>query len=818
MPIDEDLLDSHAVINKMNDGITVSDKKGFFEVFNVKMQEITGYTMDEANCVGDFNALIHPASQDRQDILKSLGEIVKEEKFREAETVIKTKNSSEKTVFVSTSLIRYKNRDMFLSIWRDITDSKSLQNALQESEIRFRRLFETAQDGILILDAESGQIGEVNKFLIDMLGYSREEFLGKKLWEIGAFIDTGKCEAGFKKLQIKGYVRYEDMPLKTKDGRFINVEFISNVYKVNQLKVIQCNIRDITDRRRAEMALQESEGNLRKAQEIAHLGRWEIDLASGRITWSDEIFTLFEINHKPFVSSDEAIQGLFHPDDRAVVDQARQVSIGNKKPYEVEYRLLMKDGRVKWVAEIGRCEYDEEGHPIRSLGTIQDITERKLLEEKLLTMAHCDALTQLPNRTFFLERVNLEIARARRTRKQCAILFVDLDHFKDVNDTLGHSVGDELLKDTSERLVSCIRQTDIIARLGGDEFIIFLNDIEGGLDAQYIAERIHEKFNTSRIIAGNDLFITASVGIAVYPSDGDSLEELLKNADTAMYVAKKSGRNMYRYFDSVMNKNAVTKMQVERGLRDALGKNEFMLFYQPIVSVADGHVRGFEALLRWFKTEGGLVFPDEFISVAEDTGLIVPIGEWVLHEACRFNKNLVDAGYKDMVISVNISVAQLRRKGLVNIIKSALHQSGLRPELLEVEVTESLFIESFDAAIEILNAIRALGVQVSLDDFGTGYSSLVHLQKLPIVNLKIDRLFIKEIAKDSDENAMIPAIIDLAHKVKLGVVAEGVETALQLEKLSGNHCDYYQGYFFSKPLAADKVLPFLSRIHPSVTA
>jgi len=427
-------------------------------------------------------------------------------------------------------------------------------------------------------------------------------------------------------------------------------------------------------------------------------------------------------------------------------------------------------------------------------------------------MAHYDVLTKLPNRTFFLEQANTAIAHARRSGDQCAVLFVDLDHFKSANDTLGHSVGDELLKDTSVKLASCIRETDIIARLGGDEFVVFLNGLENGQVAQYTAERIREKFNMPRIIAGHDLFVTASIGIAVYPSDGDTLEDLLKNADTAMYAAKELGRNAYCFFDYEMNKNAVTKMQVDRGLRDALKKKEFVLFYQPIVNMRDGKVRGFEALLRWFKTEGGLVFPDEFIPVAEETGLIVPIGEWALFEACRFNQELVKAGYGDIVVSVNISVAQLRRKNLEDTIKNALQQSGLRPELLEIEVTESLFIQSFDAAIEILNAIRNLGVRVSLDDFGTGYSSLVHLQKLPIMNLKIDRFFIKEIAHDSDENAMIPAIIDLAHKLNLEVIAEGVETGVQLEKLLGNRCDYYQGHLFSKPISANQVEPFLARL------
>lgn len=812
MQIEDKLLDSNVVINKISDGITVSDARGHFEIFNIRMQEITGYAMNEANSTGDFNALIHPESKDRQDILKSLHEIDKEKKYSATETVIRAKDGSEKKLLVSTSLIRYKNKDMFLSVWRDITESQSLQNALQESEIRFRRLFETAQDGILILDADVGQIIEVNKFLIDMLGYSREEFLGKKLWEIGAFTNTEKSKAGFKELQAKGYIRYEDLPLKTKDGRFINVEFVSNVYKVNHIKVIQCNIRNITDRKQVEEALRKSEANLRQAQEIARLVRWEIDLVSGHFTLLDGAFSLFEVHGENAIVSYEAFLEFIHPDDRVLVGQEYRESIKNNKPYENEHRLLMKDGRIKWVSEIGRTEYDDADHPIRFISTIQDVTERKLLEIKLVTMAHCDALTQLPNRTFFLEKVNLEISRAKRTGMQCAILFVDLDHFKAVNDTMGHSVGDELLKDTAMKIASCIRETDIMARLGGDEFIIFLNDLANGQRAQYVAERIREKCNISRLIVGNDLFVTTSIGIAVYPSDGASLEDLLKNADIAMYVAKQFGGNLFRFFDSIMNNNVVKRMQLERSLRDALANKEFALFYQPIVNVADGKVRGFEALLRWFDTAGRLILPDEFISVAEDTGLIAPIGEWVIHEACRFNKQLVDAGYTDMVIAVNISVAQLRRKGVVDMIKGALDQSGLRPELLEVEVTESLFIESFDVAIEILDAIKALGVQVSLDDFGTGYSSLVHLQKLPIANLKIDRLFIKEIAKDSDEDTMIPTIIDLAHKLKLGVVAEGVETGIQLEKLSGNRCDYYQGYLFSKPIPANEVLPFLARV------
>jgi len=811
MQVDDELLDSHAVINKISDGITVSDARGHFEIFNVRMQEITGYSINEANSVEDFNTLIHPGSQDRQNIIISLSEIIKEKKYRETEVVVRAKDDSEKNLLVSTSLIQYKKQGMFLSIWRDITDSKRLQNAQHESEIRFRRLFETAQDGILILDADTGQIKEVNAFLINMLGYSREEFLGKKLWEIGAFIDTDKSKGAFKELQAKGYVRFEDLPLKTKDGRFINVEFVSNVYKVNNIKVIQCNIRDITDRKRAEEALRKSEINLREAQDIARLGRWELDLVSGCFTISDGIFSLLETNPETFAVSYEAFLEFIYPDDRVLVDQAYRESIKNNKPYEIEHRLLMKDGRIKWVGEIGRAEYDDKDHPLRFICTIQDVTEHKLLEIKLMTMAHNDALTQLPNRKFFFEKVNLEIARARRTGLQCAIMFIDLDNFKIVNDTMGHAVGDELLKDTAMKIASCIRDTDIMARHGGDEFIVFLSDLSSGQGTQYIAERMRRKLTGSHIVAANDLSVTVSIGIAVYPNDGDYLEDLLKNADIAMYVAKQSGGNTFQFFDSVMNNNAVNRMQLERSLRDALDKKEFALFYQPIINVVDGKIRGFEALLRWCKAEGEIISPDVFIPIAEDTSLIVPIGEWVFQEACRFNKRLFDTGYTNIMMAVNVSMVQLRHKGLVDSIKSALDQSGLRPELLEIEVTESLLIESFDVAIEILNAIRALGVQVSLDDFGTGYSSLVHLQKLPINNLKIDRLFIKEIAKDSDENNMIPTIIELAHKLRMGVVAEGVETEIQLDMLLGDHCDYYQGYLISKPMPADQVIPFLAR-------
>lgn len=425
------------------------------------------------------------------------------------------------------------------------------------------------------------------------------------------------------------------------------------------------------------------------------------------------------------------------------------------------------------------------------------------------TIESMDTLTQLVDRKAFLQKAGLQIKRAQRIGRTCAILFVDLDHFKPVNDTFGHCVGDALLKDAASRLAAGIRETDVMARFGGDEFIILLSDLEHGENAQYAARRILDKFNTVRTMAGHELLITVSIGIAVYPQDGDSLEQLLRHADTAMYAAKEAGRNRVKFYDPQMDARAIRKMQVEREIRGSLEKNGFALFYQPIVKVSDGMVWGFEALLRRLTPEGDPVLPETFLPVAEETGLIVPVGDWVVHEACRFNRKLLDAGYRDMVMSVNISAAQLRHKGFMDMLKSSLQQSGLPPEFLQIEVNEVVFAGAFDAAVEALQKLGAMGIKIALDRFGVGYSSLVYLQKIPGFNLKIDRNFINKIAMESDENAMIPAVVSLAHALKRRVVAVGVETREQLDKLSDNECDFYQGHWLSRPLPEEQVAAFL---------
>jgi len=440
-----------------------------------------------------------------------------------------------------------------------------------------------------------------------------------------------------------------------------------------------------------------------------------------------------------------------------------------------------------------------------------ELAERRKAEERIQFLAYYDHLTGLPNRFLLRDRLQIALAHARRKRNHVAVLFIDLDRFKNINDSLGHQAGDVLLQQVAERLKQCVRPDDTVCRLGGDEFLIILSDIRLLNDAAKIAVKVAETVARPYCINGAEFHITPSTGISIYPNDGENIDTLIRNADSAMYFAKESGRNNYQFFTADLNSRALQVLSMETSLRRALEREELILHYQPQVDLGSGRITGLEALLRWQHPELGLVRPGDFVPLAEETGLILPLGEWVLRTACSQAKKWQNAGLGPMAIAVNLSARQFQQQNLTRQVAAVLKDTGLSPHLLELELTESLMMHSPEEAIRTLDQLRALGVRVSIDDFGTGYSSLSYLKRFPIDKLKIDRSFVQEIAAGHGDEAIVIAIITLAHSLNLQVVAEGVETDRQLAFLRAHQCDSLQGHLFYPPLPGSQVPSLLRK-------
>ena len=469
-----------------------------------------------------------------------------------------------------------------------------------------------------------------------------------------------------------------------------------------------------------------------------------------------------------------------------------------------------KDGSLYYEEKTITPLKDDQGRVTHFVATGKDITERMEAQERLNHLAHHDALTDLPNRALLVDRLGHALAQAQRNERLVAVLFLDLDRFKTINDSLGHGIGDNLLKTVADRLRQCIRDSDSIARLGGDEFTIVLEGIKDVREVVVIAEKVLETIAQPFNVNGHELLTTASIGITLFPFDNDDIETLLQNADTAMYRAKKAGGNTYAFFTADMSKDAVQRLAMEGRLRHALERQEFTLHYQPRVDVRACRVTGAEALLRWWDPEkGDLVSPAEFIPLLEETGLIIPVGEWVLRTACRDFQAMAEAGGPSLRVSVNLSPRQFQQKDLVATVTRILEETGLDPKRLELEITESLLVDNVEAVAGTLRALHELGVHIAVDDFGTGYSSLSYLKRFPIDCLKVDRAFVRDVTDDPDDAEIVKAIIAMAHSLRMDVVAEGVETRDQLRFLRKLSCEEIQGYLFSRPLPLDELKAWL---------
>lgn len=501
-----------------------------------------------------------------------------------------------------------------------------------------------------------------------------------------------------------------------------------------------------------------------------------------------------------------------HPEDRDKFLGVVECYISEKpaKHFHMEFRIMSKNKTYKWVLVKGKAIFNKNGIPIRMAGSLTDINERKLAEEKIHQMAYYDSLTGLPNRTLFFDRFNIAVANALRKKRMVAIYFLDLDNFKTINDTLGHSYGDKLITEVGLRLKEQMRKGDTIARLGGDEFIIMQSNVKDPGEVVHMASRMIESFQKPSIMEGREFYISASIGISVYPDDGLDIQTLMKNADVAMYKAKEIGKNNFQLYTESLNKRMLEKLNMENDLRKAIERNELVIHYQPRIDMKTGQMVSLEALLRWNHSKLGLLYPGKFIHLAEETGLIVPIGYWVFRTACMQLKKWRDTSNDYIKMSINISARQFQQENLLETIELIIHETGVNPEWLEIEFNENIAIRELEYTVETLRKLKKLGLGIVLDDFGTGYSSIMFLKRLPINIIKIDESFIKDMTEKSSEMLIIKALIALAHSLNLKVTAEGVETLDKYELLMRMGCDLAQGYLFSSPIEEDKVkLPTL---------
>jgi len=950
-----------------------------------------------------------------------------------------------------------------VAIGHDVTDQRRAEETLRHKEQLLRNVMEALPVGVWVIDREGKIISgnEAGKRIwagakyvgIDQFGEYKGWWAdtGKPIapeeWAVARAVRKGEtslnevidiqCFDGMRKTILNSAI-----PLRGSEGE------ITGAFIVNQ---------DITEQRRAEAALRDSEARLKEAQRIAHVGSWELDLVSRQLTWSEEIFRIFEIDPQRFDPSyDDVFLDAVHPDDRGAVNSAYNESIKNRAPYDITHRLLMPDGRIKYVHE--RCVnyYSEQGVPLRSVGTVQDITERVLAEqalrrseerlhviydaspviisvsrledgqflevnptflriggwtreevvgrtsfdvgvwveprdrekiiegvrahgavrdleisfriksgevrqllcsvelirleqgaclllvaqditerkkaetqmqklsraleqtadavlitdrdgvieyvnpafervsgytsaetvgrqpnllksgrqgpgfhenlwktilagevfndvlinrrkdgslyyeektitpikdadgrvthfvatgkditermqtqERLAFMAQHDPLTELPNRALLLDRLKQSLAGARWRERRVGVLFVDLDRFKTINDTLGHEVGDRLLQQLAERFQRSVRDGDTVARFGGDEFVILLDDVASEDDVAGVAQKVLQALTPPFQVDGQTLYVTASIGVSLFPNDGENASTLLRNADIAMYRAKELGKNTYQFYSADMSSRAFERLTLESNLRRALEQGEFRLYYQPQVDVTTGAIVGVEALLRWQHPEFGLVMPNEFIPLLEETGLIVPTGAWILDTACAQLAAWHAQGWPRLRLAVNLSPRQFQTQNLTTVVKQAVDRLDGDPGRLELEITEGMLLRHVPITAETLEALHLLGVRMAIDDFGTGYSSLSYLRRLPIDTLKIDRMFVRDIPHDPDDSAITVAIIALVQSMKLEMIAEGVENTAQRDFLHARGCNVMQGFLFSRPLPAEEITRLL---------
>lgn len=690
----------------------------------------------------------------------------------------------------------------------DVTERKRAEEALMLKTALLEAQSETTIDGILVVD-ESDHIIFANKqfafhFSIpgELLASGDDRFVLKHVADQVADADAFVTKVKYLYAHPKEKSRDE---IRLKNGRTFD-RYSSPLMDANKKHRGRIwYFRDITEQKQAEVALRQAEEKYRSIFEDSVIGIFQTSPEGRPISINRAMAQLhgYETPGRLMAEISNVAEQLFVDPNRMI--ELAKAAARNNIVRGAEVEVYTRDKTKRWVLvnmRAVRDAYNEIGH---YEGTVEDITERKAAEARIQFLAFYDALTELPHRALLQDRLGNALAEARRRDEKVALLFLDLDRFKVINDSFGHTSGDLVLKEVANRFKECTRAQDTVARVGGDEFLIMISDVEDAAAAAIAAERVMDAMSAEFSIQGHTLAITCSIGISIFPEHGANGEDLIKNADAAMFSAKEAGRNLVRFFNNEMNDLVAERLTLESGLRRALERNEFFLVYQPQFDIVTGAITGLEALIRWQHPELGLISPERFIPIAEYSGLILKIGEWVLKTACAQTQAWLDAGLAAVPVAVNVSAVQFRQDNFNALIRRVLQETRLAPQFLELELTESILLSKSDAMFSVLQELRGMGVKLAIDDFGSGYSSFSYLKQFRVNKLKIDRSFIRDIAIDSDDAAITAAIISMAKSLSLKVIAEGVETEAQMAFLREHRCNEIQGYYYWEPATAVEV-------------